>query len=333
MRCVQCDGGWSTCPSAVTALPAGLGGSWVGATERQRSALCNVCMVQNSRASPTNWEKEGGNSYILLKQPRWGKSQDLEMNTSAQMRGDVGSPHLSLLLLAFPALFHPSLSLAGSCRASQCCCDLSAGRGIRSVVHLDRPCSFSTGTWLELLCFSVWAWTSSAICQLASGPHPGPLSYSHSVSTLLFPSLFLFTFFFFSPFSPLSLIPLDYGKAVQIFQVYWTGKRLREHLFLLQQVLFQLSLAWKLLRRVMGFPASFTIPMAPGQHLCLHPFHREGEKKSGFELPNPNLYSLCWCVSLPQPRMEFIGYYLRANKCFIALAPLKEAEVFWRHLV
>lgn len=54
MRRVQCDGSWSTRPCAVTALSAGLRGSWVGATDRQRSALCNVCVVQNSRASPTN---------------------------------------------------------------------------------------------------------------------------------------------------------------------------------------------------------------------------------------------------------------------------------------
>lgn len=127
------------------------------------------------------------------------------MNTSAHMRGDVGFAHLSLLLLAFPALFHPSPSLAGSRWASPCCCDLSAGRGIRSLVHLDHPCSFSTGTWLEPLCFSVWAWTSSASCQLAgrsAASWPAPLQ------PLRLNFAFSFFYFIFFPFlSPLSYPP------------------------------------------------------------------------------------------------------------------------------
>lgn len=199
------------------------------------------------------------------------------MNTSAHMRGDVGFAHLSLLLLAFPALFHPSPSLAGSRRASPCRCDLSAGRGIRSLVHLDHPCSFSTGTWLEPLCFSVWAWTSSASCQLAgrsAASWPAPLQ------PLRLNFAFSFFYFIFFPFlSPLPYPPRLW-KSSSDFPGLLNGKRLREHLLLLQQVLFQFSSAWKLLRReVMGFPASFTIPMASGLHLCLHPFHREGEKK------------------------------------------------------
>lgn len=74
-----------------------------------------------------------------------------------------------------------------------------------------------------------------------------------------------------------------------------------------------------------GFQPASPSPWPQGCTYASIPSTGKG-KKSGFELSNPNLYSLCWCVSLPQPRMEFIGYNLRANECFIALAPLKEAK-------
>lgn len=214
------------------------------------------------------------------------------MNTSAQMRGDVGSPHLSLLLLAFPALFHPSLSLAGSCRASQCCCDLSAGRGIRSVVHLDRPCSFSTGTWLELLCFSVWAWTSSAICQLASGPHPGPLSYSHSVSTLLFPSLFLFAFFFFPFLSPLPYPPRLW-KSSSDFPGLLNREKAEGTLVTSPTSAFPALPGVETPQKGDGVSSQLHHPHGPGAAPLPPSLPQGREKKSGFELPNPNLYSLC----------------------------------------
>lgn len=85
------------------------------------------------------------------------------------------------------------------------------------MAQLDHPCSFSTGTWLEPLCFSVWAWTSSAGCQLAGQPHPGPLPYSRSVSSLLFP---FFLFFF-----PLLLLSPRLWKSSSDFPGLLSGEK------------------------------------------------------------------------------------------------------------
>lgn len=141
---------------------------------------------------------------------RWGKSQGLEISVSAQMKWGVeGSPSLSAPPCPLPAVSCPLPSSTPCCPSVApaeplaATCYLSAGWGLGSLAQLDHPRSFSTGTWLEPLCFSVWAWTSSAGCQLAGQPHPGPLPYSRSVSSLLFP---FFSVFFFSPPSSLPSI-------------------------------------------------------------------------------------------------------------------------------
>lgn len=324
MRRVQCDGSWSTCPCAVTALSAGLRGSWVGATDRQRSALCNVCVVQNSRASPTNWEKVGERKHWSS----WNKQGEgrvrtwrwTPQHTWGEMWGSPTSLCSSLPSQPSSTPRHHSLAPAGPLPAAVI---YRLGEvsvrwciwTIRAHFPLERgsnPFVFQSGLGQAL----------PAASWLAGRPHPGPLPYSLSVSTLLSPSFILFFF----PFSPLSLIPLDYGKAVQIFQVYWMGKGWGNTCSFSNKCFSSSPRPGNSSGgRWWGFQPASPSPWPQGCTYASIPSTGKG-KKSGFELSNPNLYSLCWCVSLPQPRMEFIGYNLRANECFIALAPLKEAK-------
>lgn len=213
---------------------------------------------------------------------RWGKSQGLEISVSAQMKWGVeGSPSLSAPPCPLPAVSCPLPSSTPCCPSVApaeplaATCYLSAGWGLGSLAQLDHPRSFSTGTWLEPLCFSVWAWTSSAGCQLAGQPHPGPLPYSRSVSSLLFP---FFSVFFFSP--PSSL-PSIMEKQFRFSRFTERGKG-RGNIHASSNKCFSSSPTWKLLAGVMGFPADFTVPVpleaAPPR--CLHPSNCPRSKKS-----------------------------------------------------
>lgn len=114
----------------------------------------------------------------------------------------------------FPSSSSP-LPLGGSSRGGFTACRaLSSGWGIHPSAHLSCPHWFSSGTWLEPLCFSVWAVDMQ--CWLPAGwTAPGPRPHSRSVSS--FPS--------FPPFSSPLPSPPRWWKSSSHFPGLLKGEQ------------------------------------------------------------------------------------------------------------
>lgn len=181
-----CDGSHS--PRVTAVLSPVLTRSRVRETEL--SIVQCLCSLKQ-RKQTQRAEKKGGEypPPNNRKQRRVEGREGLGISFSAQMSwGVCGSPSLHLIVLPCHFISVPRRLLQ---RRLRYLLWFIVGWGICPLAHLDCPRWFSTGTWLEPLCFSVWA--ADMLYRLPAGrPAPWPIPCTAFLSLLCFSLLFFF---------------------------------------------------------------------------------------------------------------------------------------------
>lgn len=211
--------GW-VCDGSHSPLSPGLARSRVW--EMELGVVQCLCSLKQRRQTCwANWERGKAPPHPKHQTQRTVEGgEGLGISFFAQVSwGEEGVPHQATPHCLSPPLHLPSPSEAPAEEASlplvfYRCGEVSIPWRIWTV-----PADFPLERGLSPFVFQSGLRTCSAGCQL-DGRHSGPLPYSLSVSSLLFPSPLL------PPtFSASSLLPLSGGKADQIFQVYWKENR------------------------------------------------------------------------------------------------------------